>query len=92
MERIREITKQIWEELADAQKYIKCATKWGSDMYYDLSVEEISHAERLHSEGAEYVEKHKEEEPTLSVIWDWETDKILDMIHDVKVLQEMYKE
>ncbi len=91
MERLKEITKQIWGELADAQKYIKCASKWKSDMYYDLSVEEVGHAERLHSEGTEYVEAHKDEEPTLEVIWNWETEKILDMMRDVKVLQEMYK-
>ena len=91
MEHLKEITKQIWEELADAQKYIKCASKWKSDMYYDLSVEEVGHAERLHSEGTEYVNAHKEEEPTLEVIWEWETGKIKDMMHDVKVLQEMYK-
>lgn len=42
MEHLKEITKQIWEELADAQKYIKCASKWKSDMYYDLSVEEVA--------------------------------------------------
>ena len=78
MEHLKEITKQIWEELAD-------------DMYYDLSVEEVGHAERLHSEGTEYVNAHKEEEPTLEVIWEWETGKIKDMMHDVKVLQEMYK-
>lgn len=92
MERLREITKQIWEELADSQKYIKCAQKWESDMYYDLSVEEVTHAERLHSEGTDYVEKHKDEDPNLAVIWNWETEKILDMMHDVKVLQEMYKD
>lgn len=91
MEHLKEITKQIWEELADAQKYIKCASKWKSDMYYDLSVEEVGHAERLHSEGTEYVNAHKDEDSTLSVIWDWETEKILDMMRDVKVLQEMYK-
>lgn len=91
MERLRTITKQIWEELADAQKYIKCAQKWNSDMYYDLSVEELNHAERLHSEGTEYVEEHKDEDTTLSVIWEWETDKIKDMMRDVKVLQEMYR-
>ena len=91
MEHLKEITKQIWEELADAQKYIKCASKWKSDMYYDLSVEEVGHAERLHNEGTEYVNAHKDEEPTLEVIWNWETEKILDMMRDVKVLQEMYK-
>lgn len=90
MERIKAITKQIWEELADAQKYIKCASKWKSDMYYDLSVEELGHAERLHSEGTEYVEEHKDE-PNISVIWEWETEKILDMMRDVKVMQETYR-
>ena len=90
MERIKAITKQIWEELADAQKYIKCASKWKSDMYYDLSVEELGHAERLHSEGTEYVEEHSDE-PNISVIWEWETEKILDMMRDVKVMQETYR-
>jgi len=91
MEHLKEITKQIWEELADAQKYIKCASKWNSDMYYDLSVEEVSHAERLHGEGTDYVNEHKDEDPNLAVIWEWETEKIKDMTKDVKVLQEMYK-
>lgn len=91
MEHLKEITKQIWEELADANKYIKCADKWGSDMYYELSKEELTHAERLHAEGTDYVEAHKEED-NLTVIWDWETEKIKDMMRDVMVLQEMYKD
>ena len=90
MERIKAITKQIWEELADAQKYIKCADKWKSDMYYDLSVEELGHAERLHQEGTEYVDEHSDE-PNISVIWEWETEKIKDMMRDVRVMQETYR-
>ena len=93
LEHIKKMAKQIWEELADAQKYIKCADKWeGSiaDMYYDLSVEELGHAERLHEEGTDYVNDHRNEN-NLGIIWDWETEKIKDMMRDVKVMQEMYR-
>lgn len=91
MEHLKEITKQIWEELADSQKYIKCAEKWNSDMYYELSKEELEHAKKLHSEGTDYVEAHKNEDG-IAVIWEWETEKIKDMMRDVMVLQEMYKD
>lgn len=62
MKIIKCLSELIEEELNDACKYVDLAMKWKADepdtadVFYELSLAEMDHMDKLHNEAAELIE------------------------------------
>ena len=101
MKIIKCLSEQIEDELRDAEKYIDLAMKWRSeepdtaDLFYELSVEEMEHMEKLHQEVSEliddYRKQHGEPPKDMMVLYDYLHEKHIGTATQIKVKQGMYK-
>ena len=101
MKLIVKIIDQIDEELEDAEKYIKCAMNYKDErphlayIYYDLSVAEMGHFEKLHSAVSTLIneEKDKGNEPTneMMAIYNYEHGKYIKEATEIRIMQEMFR-
>jgi ferritin len=101
MKIIKCLSEQIEDELRDAQKYIDLAMKWKTDepdtadLFYELSVEEMGHMEKLHQEVSELIEDYRKEhgEPPkdMMVLYEYLHEKHIGTATQIKVKQGMYK-
>ena len=101
MKTIVKIIDQIDEELEDAEKYIKCAMNYKDErphlanMYYDLSVAEMGHFEKLHSAVSTLINEEKDEgnEPTneMMAIYNYEHGKYIKEATEIRIMQEMFR-
>ena len=101
MKIIKCLSEKIEDELQDASDYIDLAMKWKQDepdtanLFYDLSVEEMGHMDKLHTEVTELIEEYRKEngEPPKDMMTLYE---YLHEIHiakatQIKIKQAMYK-
>jgi rubrerythrin len=101
MKIIKCIAEKVEEELHDADAYIELAMKWKSeepdtaDLFYELSVEEMGHVEKLHEEVKELIEEYRKEhgEPPkdMMVLYDYLHEKHIAEATHIKVKQGIYK-
>lgn len=101
MKVIEKLEKQIHEEIHDAKKYIKCALMYKdedrdlSDMYYQLSQEEMGHMEKLHKMVVSIIEDYRKEkgEPPADMLtlYNYLHEQDIDEAAEVKMLISMYK-
>lgn len=101
MKELKEVIRNIYDELEDAEKYAKAAVRVKTaqpelaSVYYRLANEEMGHMETLHKQATEMIEAVKRtgrEVPVeMRVIWEWEHEKMMDEAADVKRMLEMYK-
>ena len=101
MKIIKCLSELIEGELNDAEHYIDLAMKWKAeepdtaDLFYELSVEEIGHMEKLHQEVTELIEEYRKEhgEPPkdMMVLYDYLHEKHIGKATQIKVMQGMYK-
>ena len=96
---IKELSKQIKEELHDAEKYAKMALEHKMDhpdlaeAYHRLAKEEIGHATLLHEKVVAMIRKastEKEVPPVMRELWAWQHDEIVEEEAEVRRLVEMY--
>lgn len=102
MKIIKCLSEQIEDELHDADKYIELAMKWKSeepdtaDLFYELSVEEMGHMQKLHEEVTELIEEYRKQhgEPPkdMMVLYDFLHEKHIAHAMQIKVKQGIYKE
>lgn len=99
---IKNLCKQIKEEIRDAEKYAKDALmvhdtdKVLGDEYYRLANEELKHMESLHNQVVRLINKYrvetgKEPPAEMQARYDYEHELQIDMVKDVKILLSMYK-
>lgn len=101
MKKIKELSKQIHEEIEDAENYIRMALqnkesdKDLGDLYCTLAQEELGHADRLHSHVVKEINKYKVNgKPVPEVmqgIWDWQHEEIVEETMEVKMMIEAYR-
>lgn len=101
MKIIKCLSELIEEELEDSKKYIDLAMKWKTeepdtaDLFYELSVEEMGHVDKLHQEATELIDEYKKEhgEPPkdMMVLYDYLHEKHIGKATQIKVMQGMYK-
>ena len=101
MKMIKKIIDQIYDELEGAEEYIECAMKEKTEhpnianMYYEMSLMEMSHVDKLHGAVVTLINesKAKGEEPPahMMAIYEYEHEKIMEEATEIKVMQEMYK-
>ena len=102
MQLIKVLEDQINEEMHDSGKYIKLAMqhkedhKELADLYYWLSQEEMTHADKLHKMVVQYIEEYrkKEGEPPVDMmaVYKYIHEKEIEEAAEVKLMWAMYKE
>ena len=98
---IQKIEDQIDEELHDSKKYIKCAMKYKeehkelADLYYWLSQEEMTHADKLHKQVVSLIEdyRRREGEPPAEMlaVYNYIHRKQIEHAAEVTAKQALYK-
>lgn len=101
MKIIKCLSEKIEEELHDADAYIELAMRWKTeepdtaDLFYELSLEEMGHMEKLHKEVTELIEEYRKEhgEPPkdMMVLYDYLHEKHIAEATHIKVKQGIYK-
>lgn len=101
MKIIKCISEKIEEELHDADAYIELAMRWKSDepdtadLFYELSVEEMGHVDKLHEEAKELIEDYRKEhgEPPkeMMVLYEYLHEKHISEAMQIRVKQGIYK-
>ena len=101
MKIIKCLSQLIEEEMEDANKYIDLAVKWKqeepdtADLFYNLSLEEMGHMEKLHEEVTELIEDYRKEngEPPkdMMILYDYLHEMHIKTATQIKVKQGMYK-
>lgn len=101
MKIIKCLSRKIEEELEDADSYIELAMKWKTDepetadLFYELSLEEMGHMEKLHNEVVELIEAYRREhgEPPkeMMVLYEYLHEMHIKTATQIKVKQGMYK-
>ena len=100
MKIIKCIAEKIEEELHDADAYIGMAMNWKEEqpeaakVFYELSLEEMGHADKLHAEVtrliSEYRQKGGEPPKEMLTLWNYLHEKHTAEAMAIKVKQGMY--
>ena len=101
MKIIKCLSEKIEDELQDASDYIDLAIKWKqdepetADLFYELSVEEMGHMEKLHKEVVDLIEdyRNKNGEPPkdMMVLYEYLHNMHIKTATQIRVKQGMYK-
>ena len=101
MKIIKCLSEKIEDELEDAQGYIDLAMRWKqdepdtADLFYELSVEEMGHMEKLHEEVAELIEEYRKQhgEPPkeMMTLYEYLHEKHIGTATKIRIMQGMYK-
>ena len=101
MKIIKCLSELIEEELEDSQKYIDLAMKWRTDepdtadLFYELSTEEMGHADKLHQEVTELIEEYRKEHgdppKEMMVLYEYLHEKHIGHATEIRIKQGMYK-
>ena len=101
MKIIKCLSELIEGEIRDADKYIDLAMRWKheepdtADLFYELSVEEIGHMEKLHEEVAELIEEYRKEhgEPPkeMLTLYEYLHERHIADATQVRIKQGMFK-
>ena len=101
MKIIKCLSQKIEEEMEDANSYIDLAVKWKqeepdtADLFYELSLEEMGHMEKLHEEVTELIEEYRKQngEPPkdMMILYEYLHEMHIKTATQIKVKQGMYK-
>lgn len=99
MKEMKELARQIRDELDVAEEYAKCAVKLKTDSptdsaaYTELARDELDHADKLHKMAVRAIEKQKEAGTSvpsaMQAVWDWEHENLVDRMAKIKVMLGM---
>lgn len=96
MEELKKLTEDMWDELHGAKHYAEHALKLKdvdaarSNMYANMSRQELEHYDTLHKMAVKHVAAHGDDH-TAKMVWDWECGKLHDKLTKIKVMLEMAK-
>ena len=100
MKIIAAISHRIDEEIDDAKWYAKHALKYKSkkkalaDTYYQISTEEVRHANMLHAEVTKIIEeyraKHGEPPEIMLQLYNYMHEQSMATMGEVQTLQQMF--
>ena len=96
---IKDLVENIREELHDVKKYAEKASRVRMDdpalanVYAELGMEEMKHADKLHRAAVDLIEKHRvsgrETPPAMRAIWDFEHKIMMEEMAQAKHLLEI---
>lgn len=95
---IKDLVEHMREELEDVKEYAEAAMRTRMDdpmlanVYADLGMEEMKHAERLHKSAVELIDRArangKEAPPAMRAIWDYEHKVMVEEMAKAKHMLE----
>ena len=101
MKIIEKLANEIEEELEDAEKYAMDAVFYKEEnpmlakTYWDMSNEEMRHADMLHEEVVGLIEKHRREhgEPPapMQAVYDFLHKRNIEWAAEIKNIQSQYR-
>lgn len=97
MEILKTLLDQVDDEICGAKEYAELALSLKdespqlSSMYNDLSKQEYSHIQILHSHLLKVYTTLGEQTDIVQNLFDWQNKKIIDSAAHVKTLIDMYK-
>lgn len=101
MKLIKELTERIEEEIDGAEEYVKEAIKLKHEhpslakTLYDISNQEMSHIDMLHSEVVKLIEEHRRthgEPPVpMMAVYEYLHERHIDKVNNIRMLQNEYK-
>ena len=101
MKIIKCLSEKIEDEMDDAQDYIDLAMRWKqeepdtADLFYTLSVEEMGHMDKLHTEVADLISEYKKDNgdppKDMMTLYEYLHEKHIKRATEIRVKQGMYK-
>ena len=101
MKIIKCLSEKIEDEMDDAQDYIDLAMRWRqeepdtADLFYTLSVEEMGHMDKLHTEVADLISEYKKDNgdppKDMMTLYEYLHEKHIKRATEIRVKQGMYK-
>jgi Mn-containing catalase len=101
MKLIKELTEMIEEEIDGAEEYVKEAIKLKHEhpslakTLYDISNQEMSHIDMLHSEVVKLIEEHRrthgEPPAPMMAVYQYLHERHIDKVNNIRMLQNEYK-
>ena len=101
MKLIKELTERIEEEIDGAEEYVKEAIKLKNEhpslakTLYDISNQEMSHIDMLHTEVVKLIEEHRrthgEPPAPMMAVYEYLHERHIDKVNTIKLLQAEYR-
>ena len=101
MKLIKELTERIEEEIDGAEEYVKEAIKLKHEhpslakTLYDISTQEMSHIDMLHTEVVKLIEEHRrthgEPPAPMVAVYQYLHERHIDKVNTIKLLQAEYR-
>lgn len=101
MKIIKLLEEKIEDEVQDAREYAELALEYResfpetADMFYKLSMEEMTHVNALHKDVVRHIEKYKQKSgdapAAMKAVYDYLHRRHMDAADKVSVLQCRYK-
>ena len=102
MKIIKVVSEKIEEELRDADSYIQLAMEWKAEepetaeTFYQLSTEEMGHADKLHEVVSRLISTYRAEngDPPkgMQALYEYLHEKQIATAMSIKIKQGMYRE
>lgn len=102
MKIIKELSEMIEEELDGAENYARCALKHKEDnpglsnVFYEISTQEMRHVNMLHEEVVKLIkthrEKHGEPPAAMMAVYEWEHNRQIERSQKIKILQNQFRD
>lgn len=101
MKIIKELVENINEEVEGAEHYAKLATKYKdedkvlADNYAKMAEAELTHVDSLHTQVVRIIKdwkgKGEQVPPAMQVLYDWEHERQIEKVRDIKILMSLYR-
>lgn len=101
MKVIKELTERIEEEIDGAEEYVKEAIKLKHEYpslaktLYDISNQEMTHIDMLHSEVVKLIEEHRrmhgEPPAPMMAVYQYLHERHIDKVNNIRMLQNEFK-
>lgn len=89
MKELKKLIGDMWDEVNGAKHYAHKAVECKehdpthAGKYAEMANQELSHVDNLHRMAMDHMATHPEHE-MMHIIWEWEWDRILDAMAEVK--------